>query len=308
VQAIVRTVRGDIQPDHLGVTLPHEHVIQDHAPVWGDSDLTLKDEDEMVTELALARKSGVCSVADLSTIDTNRDLDALFRVSAGSGVHVIGGTGWFYGQHIPAEVRESDVSSLADIMERDVLEGSAMTRARAGVIGEIGWSDNSMLDAEGKVFEAAAIVHKRTGVPIYTHTTGGSMAAAQVDFLSKLGVNPDRIAVSHMDTNPSFEYQLAIAERGAYLSFDRISNADAVGDRLRTELIIRLIAGGYVRQLLLSQDTAARWQLATHDGRGYAYLITSFLPRLRAEGVDEESIRTMLEVNPGAYFAFTPPR
>jgi phosphotriesterase-related protein len=287
--------------------LPHEHVIQDHFPIWGDPDETLKDEEEMASELALARQDGVRAIGDLSTIDTNHDLDALARVSAASGLHVIGSTGWFCGQHLPAEVRDGTVEALAEIMERDVLEGSDETHTRAGVIGEVGWSASAMLDAERKVFEAAALVHGRTGVPIYTHTTGGTLAAEQVDFLSSRGVDPSRIAISHMDTNASLDYQLEVARRGAFLSFDRINNPDQLPDQVRLELVLHLLDKGYVRQLLLCHDTARRSQLVRHGGRGYAHMVTRFVPRLRERGVDEGSIRTMTEENPRRFFAFAPP-
>ncbi|MBI1734586.1 MAG: hypothetical protein HYR51_05370 [Candidatus Rokubacteria bacterium] len=308
MKKVIRTVSGDITPEQLGFTLAHEHVIQDHCPIWGDPDLTLKDEGEMIGELQLAVKSGIKSIGELSTVDTNHDLDALTRVAKASGTHVIGSTGWFFGQHLPPLVHEGDVARLAEIMEHDVLAGTAMTGARAGVIGEIGWSAHEALAAEKKVFEAAAVVHKRTGVPIYTHTTDGTLAPEEVDFLTMRGVDPKRIAVSHMDTNASVQYHLAVAERGAYLSFDRIGNSQDLTDDQRIDLILRLLERGHVRQVLLGQDTARRRDLAGRGGRGYSFLVYDFLPRLRKAGVDEQSIRTMTEENPHEYFAFAPPR
>jgi predicted metal-dependent phosphotriesterase family hydrolase len=35
--------------------------------------------------------------------------------------------------------------------------------------------------------------------------------------------------------------------------------------------------------------------------------VTDFLPRLRERGADEDSIRTMVELNPSRYFAFAQP-
>jgi len=305
---IVRTVLGDIAPEQLGFTLAHEHVIQDHCPIWGDPDLTLKDEAEMARELELAVTGGIKSVGELSTVDTNHDLDALTRVAKASATHIIGSTGWFFGQHLPPLVREGDVGRLAAIMEHDVLVGTAMAGARAGVIGEIGWSARQALDAEKTVFEAAAIVHKRTGVPIYTHTTDGTLASEEVDFLTSRGVDARRIAVSHMDTNPSPDYHFEVAQRGAYLSFDRISNPADMTDDQRVDMIVRLIARGHVGKILLGQDTARRRDLAGRGGRGYSFIVRDFLPRLRKAGVDEQSIRIMTEENPREYFAFSPPR
>jgi phosphotriesterase-related protein len=305
---IVRTVLGDIDPGQLGFTSAHEHVIQDHFPVWGDPDLTLTDEEEMVSELALGLHAGIQSLGELSTVDTNHDLDALTRVAKRSGMHIIGSTGWFFGQHLPPLVRAGDVGRLAAIMEHDVLVGTAMTGARAGVIGEIGWSAKQALDPELRVFEAAALVFKRTGVPIFTHTTEGTLAPEEVDFLTARGVDPRRIAVSHMDTNRSLDYHMAVATRGAYLSFDRIGNPTDLTDAQRVDLIVRLVAKGHVRQILLGQDTARRRDLAGRGGRGYAALVTRFLPRLREAGLDEASLRTMTVENPRAYYAFSPPR
>lgn len=193
-------------------------------------------------------------------------------------------------------------------MEHDVLVGTAMTGARAGVIGEIGWSAKEALASELKVFEAAAVVHQRIGVPIYTHTTDGTLAPEQVDFLTARGVEPRHIAISHMDSNGSLDYHLAVAKRGAYLSFDRIGNPADLTDDRRVELILRLLEKGHARQILLGQDTARRRDLAGRGGRGYGALVTRFLPRLRKAGVDETSIRIMTEENPQAYFAFSPPR
>lgn len=39
-------------------------------------------------------------------------------------------------------------------------------------------------------------------------------------------------------------------------------------------------------------------QLTRYDGRGYVYLATSFLPRLRAAGVSDAEIETMTVLNP----------
>jgi phosphotriesterase-related protein len=308
MQTIVRTVLGDVDPASLGFTLAHEHVIQDHCPIWGDPDLTLKDERQMIGELELGRTKGIRAVGELSTVDTNHDLDALTRVATASATHIIGSTGWFYGQHLPPLVRAGDVGRLAEIMEHDILVGTAMTGARAGVIGEIGWSAHQALDPEKKVFEAAAIAHRRTGVPIYTHTTDGTLAPEEVDFLTALGVAPQRIAVSHMDTNGSLDYHLAVAQRGAYLSFDRIGNPQDLTDDQRVALILRLLERGHARQILLGQDTARRRDLASNGGRGYGFLVADFLPRLRKAGVDEASIRLMTEGNPREYFAFSPAR
>lgn len=74
---VVRTVWGDVPGSDLGVVSSHEHVIQSQVQVWGDPDSCLCDQVEMSAELGL--KAGIGAVVELSTADTNHDLEALAR-------------------------------------------------------------------------------------------------------------------------------------------------------------------------------------------------------------------------------------
>ena len=301
---IVRTVLGDISPNNLGFVLPHEHVIQDHFPIWGIADLTIKDEALMTRELLIAREGGIRTVGEVSTKDTNHDLDALARVSKASGVQIVGSTGWFHGKHLPKLVHEAEAYQLADIMTYDITVGTS-SGVRAGQM-KIGSGKDEMHPSERKVFEAAALTHRRTGAPIITHTEEGTLGPQQVAFLIERGVEPKHIAISHMDTNNSFEYQLDVARQGANLSYDRLSDPRDMTDDTRIKFIVELLDRDYVRQILLSHDTASTKQLAQNGGRGYTYLIKTFLPRLREAGVSEDEIRIITQENPRAYLAFTP--
>ena len=53
--------------------------------------------------------------------------------------------------------------------------------------------------ATGAIFEAAALAHLATGVPILTHCEGGTGALEQLRLLTDLGVAPSHIAFSHVD-------------------------------------------------------------------------------------------------------------
>jgi predicted metal-dependent phosphotriesterase family hydrolase len=298
---IVRTVLGDVPSSDLGVVSSHEHVIQNHEPVWGDPDSRLCDEDEMATELGLAREAGIGAVVELSTADTNHDLEALARISERSGVHIIGSTGWFYGVHLPSVVRAGPVERLAKMMQHDVEIGTHLSGVRAGVIGEIGWSSMKPEPGEQNVFEAAVLVHLQTGVPIYTHTTDGIGGPEQVDWLVSRGVPAGKIAVSHMDTNPSLAYQLEVAVQGAYLSFDRIGEPKHMDDDTRVELLVALVGAGHASRILLGQDTADLKQLAQRGGRGYGRLLEVFVPMLQRAGINDDDIRCMTVENPANY-------
>ena len=47
--------------------------------------------------------------------------------------------------------------------------------------------------------------------------------------------------------------------------------------------------------------------LATHGGKGYGYLLNTFVPLLRERGVTEAQVSLMLVENPARVFARTPP-
>jgi phosphotriesterase-related protein len=50
--------------------------------------------------------------------------------------------------------------------------------------------------------------------------------------------------------------------------------------------------------VLLSQDVCHNSQLRRYEGNGYAYLQTTFLPRLRAAGVSDAEIDQITIDNP----------
>jgi phosphotriesterase-related protein len=59
--------------------------------------------------------------------------------------------------------------------------------------------------------------------------------------------------------------------------------------------------------VLLSQDVGQVAELRSRGGRGYTYLSQTFLPALRAAGVDEAAIDTMTVENPRRWLTITPP-
>ena len=62
----------------------------------------------------------------------------------------------------------------------------------------------------------------------------------------------------------------------------------------------RLIEGGFIRQVLISQD-AGWYHVGEPQGgnfRGYDVIFTRFMPMLREAGVSEAQIRMLMEENP----------
>jgi phosphotriesterase-related protein len=62
------------------------------------------------------------------------------------------------------------------------------------------------------------------------------------------------------------------------------------GEGRTVELVLELLHRGHGDRVLLSQDVCHNSQLRRYEGNGYAYLQTTFLPRLRAAGVSDAEI------------------
>ncbi len=305
--AIIRTVCGDIPPEALGVCYAHEHVFC--RPPVEDPDLILDSEAAAIQELHWFREAGGQAIVEMSPPDYGRDVEALRRIAEATGVHLIATTGHHKEAFSSPWVQDRPVHELADRFIREIVEGVDGTGIRAGVI-KVASSLNRITPNEEKVFRAAAIAHRHTGAPIATHTEAGTMGLEQVALLKSEGVDPGRIIIGHVDRKLEWEYHLALARAGVYLSYDQISKEKYAPDRTRIAFIQRLIAEGYGKQILLGGDMARKsyWpSYQTGGGPGLTYILWRFVPWLRAEGVPEEAIQDLLIRNPARALAFEPP-
>jgi phosphotriesterase-related protein len=79
--------------------------------------------------------------------------------------------------------------------------------------------------------------------------------------------------------------------------------AQSPGDEENARALARLIADGYSRAILVSQDVFLKMMLTRHGGFGYGYILKHFVPRLQRHGVDAATIRSILVDNPRRVFS-----
>jgi len=296
----IMTVRGPVPPGELGLTHSHEHVLWDYWDLLPSYDHILDDEAVAAAELARFRAAGGGAMVDCSTVGIRTDAAALRRVSERSDVHIVLGTGWYRERVYPREVFTRTVPELAATLVRELTEGIDGSGVRAGLIGEIGTERGHITPAEERVFRAAARAHRETGVAVLTHTTHfGELALEQIALLADAGVDPSRVVVSHLGDRPDPASLLRIAATGAYLSVDNIGyeGGGYPADGVRADNVARLVAAGYGQRVVLGTDIATKTALASFGGRGYDWLIRSFLPLLRERGVTEAEIEAMTVTN-----------
>ncbi|MGW0880252.1 phosphotriesterase family protein [Streptomyces sp. NPDC002671] len=298
----VRTVAGPVSPSCIrGPVLAHEHLALDLSRDT-DPDAVLFPAAHgpyVVAELAgLREEFGLALVIELTCRGMGRDPRALARISAASGVAVVAGTGWYYERFHPDELGRAGVEELTDVLVRDIDHGIGPLAIRPGVIGEVGSHGEQPGGQEARVLVAAARAAVSTGLSVATHAQLGVGGPGQLDRLVGAGLPAHRISIGHQDLldDPSAHRELAAA--GAYVAFDTIGKQNYQSDETRLRLLLALLEAGHADRVLLSCDISRHRYLLKEGGHGYGHLFRSFLPGLRARGVDDELIDLMTRRNP----------
>jgi phosphotriesterase-related protein len=299
---VIETLHGPVAPDDLGWTYVHEHLLT-APPAWRvaeDPDYVLDDQAASLAELVRFRAAGGRTLVDATARDYGRDAAALMPLATAAEVHVVCVTGWNRGDYGEEALDASD-EELVEIMLGDLQTGMDGTHARAGV-AKLGTSEHVVLPVEERIARAVGRVQTLTGCPVLTHTTRGTMAPEQLDLLEAEGADLGKVLLSHMDQNLDFGLLRELCERGACVLFDGPSKVKYAPDSARIDMLRRLVEEGHADRLFVSGDMGRRSYLCAYGGRpGFEHILTSFAPRLRAEGFDNELIETIFVHNPGRW-------
>ena len=302
--AIVRTVGGDIAPAELGPCDAHEHLFLT-TPLQPGEDFL--DVGRSVAEARTVAAAGARAIVDWTPIGLGRDPAGLRAVAERAGLHVVAATGL----HRDAHYRDDDPlravapERLADRFTRELTDGMDDGAIRAGLI-KCGASYHHVTDFEGRVLEAAAAAHRRTGAPIGVHTQHGTHGGALVERLTALGAAPASIILAHVDRNPDPGEHAETAASGAWLQLDGPGRTKYWPDSTLLTFIADLAALGLGHRLLVGGDTGRSTMLRAYGGGpGMDYVFARFRPRLARELGDELAHAIFVD-NPARAFAFAP--
>jgi len=65
-----------------------------------------------------------------------------------------------------------------------------------------------------------------------------------------------------------------------------------------------LMEAGFIKQIVISQDIWNKTQRRKYGGWGYAHIMDNVLPVMRAKGMSEKDIKTIMVDNPARLFTF----
>lgn len=337
----IQTVCGIISKESAGITTPHEHIFIELTPFFDEhfvkdcpnpatakvtmdklgilyrdpyaikDDLVIDDFDTQKMEISRFKFAGGQTVVDATMPGIGRNPRLLKKISEETGLNVVMGTGFYVYSSHPQEIKNMTENQIAELMVEEIRDGADGTGIKAGVIGEIGISE-VFNEEERKVLRAAAIAHKKTGTSVLVHinpwTTNGVEAAR---ILLDAGVNPKKIAISHIDVENNVEYIRELLKLGVYVEFDNFGKEYYVNrevrnsgyglfvtDVQRVKCLKQFIDEGYKNQILCSCDVCLKICLRTYGGWGYDHVLTNVVPMMEDEGISKQDIALILKDNP----------
>ena len=285
-----------------GITYMHEHTTINLSGIKKTDDTNLDCFAETVLEFKKLYEKGVRNIVDVTVVGMQHNPEYVRKVSELSGINIVQATGFYTQRFFPDFVETDPIDSLASFMVKEILRGIADTDVKAGIIGEIGTSKDGFTQSEKKVFEAAVIAHKETGVPITTHATLGMFGQEQVSFFKERSVDLADVIIGHVDLSGDTAYILRLLDQGVYVGFDTIGKENYQPDNVRVNMLKAISQEGLIDRVMLSMDITRRSSLEHMGGIGYSYLLDTFVPLMLEHGITEESINQMLVVNPRRFF------
>lgn len=304
MMAQLMTTLGPKGAGELGMILPHEHVFVD-LRTWDQPGYALADAADVVRlmapEIKRLKASGGTALVECSPVGVGRRADMDKAVSAATGFPIVVPTGVYREPWIPPWIHQASVEQLRDWMVGELTGQIEDSGVQAGWI-KLSAGDDGITPTEAKVLRAAAQAGRATNAVIGSHTIRGWVVRDQLDIVEQAGYTPQRFIWIHTQAEPDVDLHLEMARRGVWIEYDAIGSMD---DAFFVEHIQRVLDAGFGSQLLLSHDRG--WYDPAQPGGGvpkpYTYLGEQFLPKLRAAGVDDATIRQLTVSNPFRAFA-----
>jgi phosphotriesterase-related protein len=316
----IQTVRGPIDTADLGATLMHEHIfvlspeiLQNYPETWGDEEHRIGDA---VARLNQLHATGVHSIVDLTVIGLGRYIPRIQRIAERTSIHIIVATGLYTYNDIPFFFHFRGPGTIlggpelmADMFVKDIQQGIAGTGVKAGIL-KCATDEPGLTPGVERVLRAVAQAHRRTGVPISTHTHARKRRGLeQQRIFREEGVDLRRVILGHSGDTTDIGYLEELLAQGSYLGMDRFGIDTILPFADRVDTVAKLCERGHAGQLVLSHDAACfndwlpeRALPAMLPNWHYLHIHNDVIPALKQRGVTHDQIGAMLVDNPRKIF------
>ena len=318
--SLVNTAQGPVNTTDIGVTLMHEHVFimtteiaMNYPEAWGDEDKRVADAIDRLNEL---KSRGVDTIVDLTVIGLGRYIPRIARVAAATDLNIVVATGLYTYNDIPFRFHYEGPGGMldgpeimTDMFVRDIEEGIADTGVKAGIL-KCATDEPGITPGVERVLRAVAQAHKRTGVPISTHTHAGlRRGLEQQRIFEEEGVDLSRVIIGHSGDSTDVGYLEELISAGSYLGMDRFGIDVILPFEERVNIVAQMCERGHADRMVLSHDAncyfdALPEQLVPQMAPNWNYLHihNDVIPALKERGVTDEQLHTMLVDNPRRIF------
>ena len=316
----VNTARGAIDSTDLGVTLMHEHVFvmtteitQNYPEAWGND---AKREADAVVRLNELKARGVDTIVDLTVVGLGRYIPRIARIAAATDLQIVVATGIYTYNDVPMffsyvgpGTDYDGPETMTAMFVRDIEEGIADTGIKAAIL-KCATDKQGVTPGVERVLRAVAQAHRQTGVPISTHTHANSRRGLEQQriFLEE-GVDLTRVIIGHSGDTTNIDYLEELIANGSYIGMDRFGVDVILSFEDRVDTVARMCERGHADKMVLSHDAncffdalpEAMIPVAVPNWH-YLHIHNDVLPALKARGVTDDQITTMLVDNPRKIF------
>ena len=255
-----QTVLGPIDPNLLGNTITHEHLLLDESHIFArtppeDPDarktfyaplsmetlsriyyaghlnldnFKMQDENLAIEEALHFKDHGGATIVEVTPIGIQRDPEGLQRIAMATGLNIIMGSSYYVDPSLPAYVHDMSETKIADGIIEEFAIGAQGTDIRPGLIGEVGMS-MPKTETETRILRASAKAQQVTGAPLMVHPGRHPDEPLHiVRTLEKLGCDIERVIICHIDRT-IFDLQRLkdLASTGVVLEYDLFGHEHA---------------------------------------------------------------------------------
>lgn len=313
---MIETVLGPVTADALGPTSMHDHVLADSARLQRPGEqppppgpptvraetrdylrrnmlafadnLRLDDPDAAVEELRDAVAAGQGALVESTSWGLGPDHSRLPEIARRSGMAIVVAYGTYIRSTLPPEIAALDEDGLRDLFATALLDAVPGTDYRAGILGILGTTAGLPAVERGMLRAAADAAVAGVAAVTVRLDPDARDGVAVLDELARGGLSPDRVVFTNADEFLDAAYWRELSDAGATLEMCFGTEDVHVGrvhnptDAERLRFFVDAVVARQEARYVLGQSVWTKAQLARHGGYGYARLLRTVVPELRA--------------------------
>jgi phosphotriesterase-related protein len=298
----------------------HEHVfvlspeiMQNFPEGWGDEERRISTAVSRLNEL---KSRGVDSIVDLTVIGLGRYIPRIRRIAEQTDINIIVATGVYTYNEVPMYFHFQGPGTelggpefMTEMFVKDIEEGIADTGVKAAIL-KCATDRQGVTPGVERVLRAVAQAHRRTGVPISTHTHAATERGLEQQYIfEEEGVDLSRVVIGHSGDTTDIDYLENLIARGSYIGMDRFGLDVLLPFEERVNTVADMCRRGHAGRMVLSHDAACfnDWLPeaalpSVLPNWHYLHIHNDVIPALKERGVTDEQLHLMLVENPRKFF------